>query len=75
MLAVQVSSVPCERVFSSAKETATHRRANLSTDLMTTLQVLKFMFKQERLDFTSHLAAKEEIMKSVDLRQVKLKGC
>ncbi|KIO18254.1 hypothetical protein M407DRAFT_84159, partial [Tulasnella calospora MUT 4182] len=51
---------PCERVFSSAKETTTHRRANLSTELMTALQVLKFMFKQDRIDFTSHLVTKEE---------------
>lgn len=27
---------------------------------MTALQVLKFMYRQERLDFTSHLVRKEE---------------
>ncbi|KIO33210.1 hypothetical protein M407DRAFT_241183 [Tulasnella calospora MUT 4182] len=32
----------------------------LSTKLMTALQVLKFMFKQDRIDFTSHLVTKEE---------------
>ncbi|KIO17968.1 hypothetical protein M407DRAFT_32366 [Tulasnella calospora MUT 4182] len=60
VLPVQASSVPCERVFSSAKETTTHRRANLSTELMMALQVLKFIYRQERLDFTSHLVRKED---------------
>ncbi|KAG9025146.1 hypothetical protein FRB95_010505 [Tulasnella sp. JGI-2019a] len=60
VLPAQASSVPCERVFLSSKETTTLRRSNLSPNLMSTLQELKFQFKQEHLDFVSHLCAKEE---------------
>ncbi|KAG9031234.1 hypothetical protein FRB95_002936 [Tulasnella sp. JGI-2019a] len=62
VLPVQASSVPCERVFSSSKETTTLRRSNLSPNLMSTLQELKFQFKQERLDFVSHLCTKEDFL-------------
>jgi hypothetical protein len=53
ILPVQASSVSCERVFSSSKETITTRRSRLSPALMEVLQVLKFIYKQERLDFSS----------------------
>ncbi|THH30687.1 hypothetical protein EUX98_g3511 [Antrodiella citrinella] len=51
VLPIQASAVPCERVFSSSKETDTMRRSRLSAALIETLQVLKFTFRQERLDF------------------------
>ena len=49
------SAVPCERVFSSAKETMTPRRNRISPDLMEALQVLKFSSKHGNsvLSFTS----------------------
>lgn len=60
ILPIQASSVPCERVFSSSKETCTLRRSRLSPGLLESLQVLKYMYKQLRLDFTADFLAKEE---------------
>ncbi|KAF8167058.1 hypothetical protein K438DRAFT_1502468, partial [Mycena galopus ATCC 62051] len=51
--------VPCERVFSSSKETCTLRRSRLSPQLLEVLQFLKYIFKQARLDFTAGFLAKE----------------
>ncbi|KIJ29769.1 hypothetical protein M422DRAFT_784217 [Sphaerobolus stellatus SS14] len=52
-LPAQASSVPAERVFSSSAETDTRRRNHLSPYLMEQLQMLKFMLKKARLDFTA----------------------
>ncbi|KZT18614.1 hypothetical protein NEOLEDRAFT_1021773, partial [Neolentinus lepideus HHB14362 ss-1] len=41
ILPIQGSAVPCERVFSSGKETVTDRRNRLSPELMEALQMLK----------------------------------
>jgi hypothetical protein len=60
VLPAQASAVPCERVFSSSKETCSLRRSRLSPTLLEVLQVLKFAYKQERLNFTDDLVAKEE---------------
>ncbi|KAJ8585239.1 hypothetical protein M405DRAFT_701506, partial [Rhizopogon salebrosus TDB-379] len=51
--------VPSERVFSSSKETCTARRASLSPPVLEALQVLKFSYKQDRLNFTEDLVADE----------------
>jgi hypothetical protein len=51
-LPIQASSVPCERVFSSAKETDTAKRNRIHPVLMEALQTLKFSLKKERLNFT-----------------------
>jgi hypothetical protein len=51
-LPIQASSVPCERVFSSAKETDTPRRNRIHPALMEALQMLKFSLKKERFNFT-----------------------
>ena len=48
IIPIQASSVPCERVFSSSKETVSARRNTLSPDLMEALQLLKFATKQGR---------------------------
>jgi len=50
-LPIQATSVPCERVFSSAKETDTAKRNRISPVLMEAIQLLKFSLKTERLDF------------------------
>jgi hypothetical protein len=50
-LPVQATSVPCEHVFSSAGETDTKKRNRLSPLLMEALQILKFIYKKERLNF------------------------
>lgn len=53
ILPIQASSVPCERVFSSSKETITARRNSLSPQLVEALQLLKFSTKQGRgMNFT-----------------------
>ncbi|RDB20127.1 putative AC transposase [Hypsizygus marmoreus] len=60
VMPVQASSVPSERVFSSSKETDTLRRANLSPKMMEVLQILKYSFKQDRLDFSNDWIVREE---------------
>jgi hypothetical protein len=52
-LPIQASSVPCERVFSSAKETDTVKRNRIHPVLMEALQTLKFSLKKEQFNFTS----------------------
>ena len=54
VLPIQGSSVPCERVFSSAKETLTDRRSRILPELMEGLQLLKYSVKHGRsLNFTA----------------------
>jgi hAT family C-terminal dimerisation region len=60
VLPVQASAVPCERVFSSSKETCVLRRSLLSAGMLEVLQVLKHHYKEERLDFISHWIANED---------------
>jgi hypothetical protein len=55
ILPVQASSVPCERLFSSSKETSTPRRNRINPQLMEALQVLKFSFHSAALDLTMHM--------------------
>ncbi|KAJ7616254.1 hypothetical protein B0H17DRAFT_965655, partial [Mycena rosella] len=52
--------VPCERVFSSSAETDTKRRNRLYPGLFEILQLMKYAYKQARLNFTAHLVAQEE---------------
>ena len=52
-LPIQASAVPCERIFSSAGETDTKKRNRLSPVLMEALQILKFIYKNDRLDFSA----------------------
>jgi hypothetical protein len=59
VLPAQASSVPSERVFLSSKETCTIRRTNLSPPVLEALQMLKFSYKQDRLNFTEDLVADE----------------
>jgi hypothetical protein len=62
ILPIQASSVPCERVFSSSKETTTARRNKLHPSLVEALQVLKYGRKHSRgLSFTEGLDEKEEL--------------
>ena len=63
-LPIQASSVPCECVFSSAKETDTLKRNRIHPVLMEALQTLKFSLKKERFNFTSSWqTAKSEMRK------------
>lgn len=52
ILPVQASSVPCEQLFSSSKETCTPRRNRINPQLMEALQMLKFTFRSNALDFS-----------------------
>lgn len=61
-LPIQASAVPCERVFSSSSETDTRRRNRISSLLMEALQMLKFYFKKERLNFTKDWVVTEKEM-------------
>lgn len=54
IMPIQGSAVPCERVFSSSKETMTPRRNQIKPPLMEGLQLIKFSLKQPRsMDFTA----------------------
>ena len=62
ILPIQATSVPCEHVFSSSKETTTARRNRISGELMEQLQMLKYSIKQGRqLNFTEGLAEKNQL--------------
>jgi len=61
ILPVQGSAVPCERVFSSSKETMTPRRNQIRPKLMEALQLLKFSLKQSSLNFTAGTDKDSEI--------------
>jgi len=58
-LPVQASSVPCERVFSSSTETDTKRRNHISLLMMEALQMLKFHYKKECLNFMAGWATSD----------------
>jgi hypothetical protein len=62
VLAIQGSSVPCEWVFSSGKETITAHCNQIKYDLMEALQMLKFLINHSKgLDFTVGLGRKAEL--------------
>ena len=62
ILPIQASSVPCERIFSSSKETITARRNGLTPNFVEALQLLKFATKQGRgMNFTEGFEKKAEL--------------
>lgn len=62
ILPIQGSAVPCERVFSSSKETTRARRNHINPELMEALQMLKFSIRKGRgLDFTAGTGKEAEI--------------
>jgi hypothetical protein len=65
-LPIQATSVPCERVFSSAKETDTAKRNKINPVLMETLQMLKFSLKKKRLDFMAGWVTSESELTNVE---------
>lgn len=67
MLPAQASAVPCERVFSSSKETDTLRRNSLSPLKMEILQILKYIFRNDRLNFTEGLICTEAELLVADI--------
>jgi len=78
-LLIQAMSIPCEQVFSSAKETDTAKRNQISPVLMEALQLLKFTLKKQRLDFingwvTPEVAMSGESVPDHDLLGALFKG-
>src|ERR1700759_5649304 len=68
IIPIQASSVPCERVFSSGKETMAPRRRRISPTLMEYLQILKYSIKKGRpLNFTEGLKWDDEL-KDIEYR-------
>jgi hypothetical protein len=64
VLAIQGSAVPCERVFSSGKETMSARRSRIKYDFMEALQMLKFSLNSNHeLDFTAGSGRQAELEK------------
>jgi hAT family C-terminal dimerisation region len=61
-LPIQATSVPCERMFSSAKETDTAKQNRISPVLMEALQLLKFSLKKECLNFMAGWSTPENAM-------------
>jgi hypothetical protein len=63
IIPIQASSVPCERVFSSGKQTMTPRRGHISGHLMECLQILKFSIRKGRpLRFTEGMSWTDELL-------------
>lgn len=69
-LPIQASAVPCEHMFSSSSETDTQKQNCLSPVLMEALQIIKFMLKKDRLNFTKGWAASQRDMEYEVLRDV-----
>jgi hypothetical protein len=61
-LPVQATSVPCERVFSSSKDTDTAKHNRINSVLMEALQMLKHSLKKERLNFMDGWRTSEAAM-------------
>ena len=62
IIPIQASSVPCERVFSSGKQTMVPRRSRISAQLMECLQILKFSIRKgNALKFTEGMSWKDEL--------------
>lgn len=61
ILPVQASAVPCERVFSSSKQSCEDHRNRATPKLFEALQFRKHALKKNRLNFTEQYdVAKEE---------------
>ena len=60
ILPVKASAVPCKQIFSSSKETCALRHSLRSASTLKVLQVLKQLYKEENLQFVSHLLVKED---------------
>ena len=61
ILPVQTSSVPCEHLFSSGKETCTTRRNRIQPGFMEALQALKLSSRAGLLNFIEHLSSKADL--------------
>jgi hypothetical protein len=64
-LPIQATSVSCEHVFSSAKDTDTAKQNRISPVLMEVLQMLKYSLKKERLNFMDRWPTSEAVISGV----------
>jgi hAT family C-terminal dimerisation region len=63
IIPIQASSVPCERVFSSGKETMAPQRRHISPKLMESLQMMKYsIWKGRPLNFTQGMRWNDELI-------------
>ena len=69
IIPIQASSVACERVFSSGKQTMTPQRGRISAKLMEALQMLKFSIRKESPLKFSDMTWKEELKEFERLAQ------
>jgi hAT family C-terminal dimerisation region len=72
IIPIQASSVPCERVFSSGKETMAPRRRRIKPALMEKLQMLKFSIRKDTqacLNFTEGLSWATELNQLEELQK------
>ena len=56
ILPAQVSSISSERVFLSSKETCTLHQNKITPIFLEVLQILKYIYHQEWLNFSLHLS-------------------
>ena len=61
IIPIQASSVACERVFSSGKQTMTPQRGRIAAQLMEALQISKFSIRKEAPLKFSDMSWKEEL--------------
>ncbi|GLB37207.1 putative hAT family C-terminal dimerisation region [Lyophyllum shimeji] len=64
ILPCQASSVPCERLFSGSKQTATDRRARLGASRFEELQIMKSAWRGTIVDFADINSWEVEIVKA-----------
>jgi len=70
VIPIQASSVPCERVFSSGKETMAPRRCRIKPALMEKLQMLKYGIRnQAQLNFTEGMSWATELRELEELHK------
>ena len=63
IIPIQASSVPCERVFSSGKETMAPRRRRIQPGFMEKLQMLKYSIRKDvSLNFTEGMSWATELI-------------
>ena len=63
--------MPCERVFSASKETATDRRNCLKPNTIEAIQLLKFLAKHQTLNFTAGQSEGDEVVELEDIEEAR----
>ncbi|KAG2336908.1 hypothetical protein BDR05DRAFT_835106, partial [Suillus weaverae] len=61
-LPIQASAVPCKCMFSLSSKIEIQKQNHLSPMLMEVLQIIKFILKKDRLNFTKGWVASQQDM-------------